>query len=192
MTSRPPACSPRRMACLPSRKPRTNQPTPVAEASSSQADALALMKADQVDEAGGKSRSLAQPPGCRDKRRVASKRALRALAGRRGRERDGRVSGGSTGRPGSDRIEHAELGVPTTLLLISAAAYRLRQFSGRWWRRIRVCARHRWPPPEHAFPGAAVLERERQRDHEGAIARPSLSRSRGRVPIVQEGGFRPS
>jgi hypothetical protein len=35
----------------------------------------------------------------------------------------------------SDRIEHAEIGVPTTLLLASAAAYRLRQLTSRWWRR---------------------------------------------------------
>ncbi len=35
----------------------------------------------------------------------------------------------------SDRIEHAEIGVPTTLLLVSAAAYRLRQLTSRWWRR---------------------------------------------------------
>jgi hypothetical protein len=35
----------------------------------------------------------------------------------------------------TDRIEHAELGVPTTLVVVSAAAYRLRQLAARWWRR---------------------------------------------------------
>jgi methionine-rich copper-binding protein CopC len=35
----------------------------------------------------------------------------------------------------ADRIEQAEIGVPTTLVLASAAAYRLRQLTKHWWRR---------------------------------------------------------
>ena len=41
------------------------------------------------------------------------------------------------GDPRSDRVEHAELGVPTTLVLVSAAAYRLRQLASHWWRVTR-------------------------------------------------------
>jgi hypothetical protein len=35
----------------------------------------------------------------------------------------------------SDRIDQADLAIPTGLIVVSAAAYRLRQFAGRWWRR---------------------------------------------------------
>jgi hypothetical protein len=44
-------------------------------------------------------------------------------------------SNGELNNTRADRIEHAEIGVPATVLLASAAAYRLRQLTSRWWRR---------------------------------------------------------
>jgi hypothetical protein len=43
----------------------------------------------------------------------------------------------------SDRIDQADLGIPIGLIVVSAAAYRLRQFAGRWWRSVRVGSRGR-------------------------------------------------
>jgi hypothetical protein len=49
----------------------------------------------------------------------------------------------------SDRIDHADLGIPTGLIVVSTAAYRLRQFAGRWWRGIRVGSRGRATVKSH-------------------------------------------
>ena len=44
-------------------------------------------------------------------------------------------SNGESDNSRADRIEHADIAVPTALLLASAGAYRLRQLASRWWRR---------------------------------------------------------
>src|SRR5262249_14122477 len=35
----------------------------------------------------------------------------------------------------SDRLEYADMAMPTTLIVVSAAAYRLRPLVTKWWRR---------------------------------------------------------
>ncbi len=110
---------------------------PGAGPSSSQADLLALMKADQVTKlAASLGRWLTPLAAATRVESSADEPFEPKVADEAESEMVGSVANRSLDR-GSDRIDHAELGIPTTLLLISAAAYRLRQFSVRWWRRTR-------------------------------------------------------
>ncbi len=47
---------------------------------------------------------------------------------------------------GTERMVDADIGMPTGLILVAAATYRLRQLAGRWWRRSRGQVR----PPSRA------------------------------------------
>lgn len=64
------------------------------------------------------------------------------------------------GDPRSDRVEHAELGVPTTLVITSAAAYRLRQFASGWWRRAHKRALGPRPDARRCGPGPHAFRRK--------------------------------
>jgi hypothetical protein len=108
-----------------------------AGASSSSGDALAVMKADRIVELAarlgrwlslGASEEEAAPDG-------GELAGPELLAGT-----DAEIGRGSADRlpeHSSDRIDQADLGIPTGLIVVSAAAYRLRQLAGRWWRRTR-------------------------------------------------------
>ncbi|MFO0889706.1 MAG: pre-peptidase C-terminal domain-containing protein [Isosphaeraceae bacterium] len=45
---------------------------------------------------------------------------------------------------GQDRVERATVGVPLSLVVAIAAAYRLRHWAGRWWRRVPTTSRGHW------------------------------------------------
>jgi hypothetical protein len=103
---------------------------------SSQADAAALVQADRL--AGiaamlGRLLSLGSGTDEVSPPQIGQAAPQELLA-----DATAAMPGPSNGEPNNtraDRIEHAEIGVPTTLLLVSAAAYRLRQLTSRWWRR---------------------------------------------------------
>jgi hypothetical protein len=108
-----------------------------SEESASAADASALAKTDRIEDLatmlvrwmipGSTGKESDQAPA------ELGPGTLLAAAGA-GAEHDRGQPDLSSARR-SDRIDRAELGVPTTLLLVSAAAYRMRQLVRRWWRR---------------------------------------------------------
>jgi len=120
-------------------------------ASSSSADALAVMKADGIAELAGLLGRWLSPGGGED--------AAAARGGELGGSgllagtdmETGRVPADRSAELSSDRIDHADLGMPIGLIVVSAAAYRLRQLAGRWWRRtrgqVRVPPRPQVRPP---------------------------------------------
>jgi hypothetical protein len=114
-----------------------------AAGSSSEADGLALSKTDQIEDLAAMLVRW-MIPGSTDPENGQAPAELApdtilAAAGSEGEQ----FLGQAEPLPGrkSDRIDRAELGVPTTLLLLSAAAYRVRQLARRWWRRSGGSAR---------------------------------------------------
>ena len=62
----------------------------------------------------------------------------------------GRGPADRAGERETERMTEADLGMPTGLIVVAAAAYRLRQLAGRWWRRrcqVRVSSRAEARPP---------------------------------------------
>ncbi|MGB2608621.1 MAG: hypothetical protein WBC80_06570 [Isosphaeraceae bacterium] len=62
----------------------------------------------------------------------------------------GRGPADRSGERETERMTEADLGMPTGLIVVAAAAYRLRQLAGRWWRRrcqVRVSSRAEARPP---------------------------------------------
>jgi hypothetical protein len=112
-----------------------------AQVESSRADARALVQADRIAQIAAMLQHLVSPEQTSDQDlpTTGGERPSGLLVAEVGSGVDVR----STDQPADrqlDRIEHAELAIPTALLLASAAAYRLRQFSARWWRQ----SRNRW------------------------------------------------
>jgi hypothetical protein len=100
-------------------------------------DALALLRVDRiVDLAGRLERWLMGARAESDESSPATGDDL--LASLLGEERAPGAAGNDLADSRQDRIERAELGVPITVVLAAAAAYRLRQFAIGWWRRSRL------------------------------------------------------
>ena len=49
----------------------------------------------------------------------------------------GRGPADGSSESSTERMTEADLGMPIGLIVVAAAAYRLRQFAGGWWRRTR-------------------------------------------------------
>jgi hypothetical protein len=103
----------------------------------SRADALALVKADQIAEVVTALKRWFTQGGAANQEQpaIANDDLLASLldddAGRPQR------SGDASRDFREDRIEHADLGVPTSVIVVAAAAYRLRQLATGWWQRNR-------------------------------------------------------
>jgi methionine-rich copper-binding protein CopC len=116
---------------------------------SSQADAAALVQADRLAgiaamlgrllSLGSGPDEVSLPQSCQTAPQELLADAAAAQPG---------PANGELDNTRADRIEHAEIGVPTTLLLASAAAYRLRQLTSNWWRR----SHDRKAPPKRPQP----------------------------------------
>ena len=103
---------------------------------SSTADALALSKSDRIVELAAQlGRWFGLGTGEENPGMGMAPTALDLLA------RDGTEPGQDSGRELSgtsmERMVEADLGMPVGLVFVAAAAYRLRQFTGRWWRDTR-------------------------------------------------------
>jgi hypothetical protein len=113
---------------------------PAADPSPASAgDAIALTKADRITELAGR---LGRWFGLRIGDEGTTYDAAWAdpdLLARNGTERGLRSSASPAGS-GTEEMTEADLGMPTGLVVVAAAAFRLHQFAGRWWRRSRVQA----------------------------------------------------
>ena len=118
-------------------------------ASSSSADALALTKADRITELASRlGRWFGLNTG-EEGATVGGDLAEPDLLARNEAEA-GRGPADRTGERETERMTEADLGMPTGLIVVAAAAYRLRQLAGRWWRRrcqVRVSSRVEARPP---------------------------------------------
>jgi len=113
---------------------------PTDPAPASAGDALALTKADRItDLAGRLGRWFGLKTG-QEGATVDDARAEPELLARNESEPGGGPTDG-TAESGTERMTEADLGMPTGLVVVAAAAYRLHQFAGRWWRRTRSQAR---------------------------------------------------
>ena len=119
-------------------------------ASASSADALALTKADRITELASR---LGRWFGLNTGEEGAT--AGRDLAEpdllARNEAEAGRGPADRSGERETERMTEADMGMPTGLIVVAAAAYRLRQLAGRWWRRsrcqVRVSSRPEARPP---------------------------------------------
>ncbi len=105
------------------------------DAAQESADALAISRSDRIVELGLLLEGWFSPAVITGAQEIPSgapsalPEMLAAIEAERVRRQD-------LMQPGhSDRIDQADLAIPTGLIVVSAAAYRLRQFTGRWWRR---------------------------------------------------------
>ena len=118
-------------------------------ASSSSADALALTKADRITELASRlGRWFGLNTG-EEGATVGGDLAEPDLLARNEAEA-GRGPADRSGERETERMTEADLGMPTGLIVVAAAAYRLRQLAGRWWRRrcqVRVSSRAEARPP---------------------------------------------
>jgi len=119
-------------------------------ASSSSADALALIKADRITELASRlGRWFGLNTG-EDGATAGGDLAEPDLLARNEAEA-GRGPADRSGERETERMTEADLGMPTGLIVVAAAAYRLRQLAGRWWRRtrgqVRVPSRPEARPP---------------------------------------------
>ncbi len=119
-------------------------------ASSSSADALALTKADRITELASRlGRWFGLNTGDEGST-VGGDLAEPDLLARNEAEA-GRGPADRSGERERERMTEADLGMPTGLIVVAAAAYRLRQLAGRWWRRsrcqVRVSSRAEARPP---------------------------------------------
>ncbi len=118
-------------------------------ASSSSADALALTKADRITELPSRlGRWFGLNTGDEGST-VGGDLAEPDLLARNEAEA-GRGPADRSGERETERMTEADLGMPTGLIVVAAAAYRLRQLAGRWWRRrcqVRVSSRAEARPP---------------------------------------------
>jgi len=118
-------------------------------ASSSSADALALTKADRITELASRfGRWFGLNTG-EEGAPVGGDLAEPDLLARNEAEA-GRGPADRSGERETERMTEADLGMPTGLIVVAAAAYRLRQLAGRWWRRrcqVRVSSRAEARPP---------------------------------------------
>jgi hypothetical protein len=102
-----------------------------AQESSTRADALALLRADKIANLAALLGRWFVPRAGQNPD-AESEAGGDPAAGEMVAQAE-RIEG--NGDLKADRVERAELGVPTSLLLVSMAAYRLRQLAARWWRR---------------------------------------------------------
>jgi hypothetical protein len=119
-------------------------------ASSSIADALALTKADRITELASRlGRWFGLKTG-EEGATVGGDLAEPDLLARNEAEA-GRGPADRSGERETERMTEADMGMPTGLIVVAAAAYRLRQLAGRWWRRsrcqVRVSSRAEARPP---------------------------------------------
>jgi methionine-rich copper-binding protein CopC len=109
-------------------------------ASASSADALALTKADRITELASRlGRWLGLKTG-EEGATLGGDLAEPDLLARNEAEA-GRGPADRSGERETERMTEADLGMPTGLVVVAAAAYRLRQLAGRWWRRSRCQVR---------------------------------------------------
>src|SRR5208337_4035640 len=119
-------------------------------ASSSSADALALTKADRITELASRlGRWFGLNTGEEGATAGGDLAEPDLLA--RNEAEAGRGPADRSGERERERMTEADLGMPTGLIVVAAAAYRLRQLAGRWWRRsrcqVRVSSRAEARPP---------------------------------------------
>ncbi len=119
-------------------------------ASSSSADALALTKADRITELASRlGRWFGLNTGEEGATAGGDPAEPDLLA--RNEAEAGRGPADRSGERETERMTEADLGMPTGLIVVAAAAYRLRQLAGRWWRRsrcqVRVSSRAEARPP---------------------------------------------
>ncbi len=113
-------------------------------------DALALNKADRITELAGRlGRWFGLKTG-QEGATVDGALAESDLLVQNETEPGGSPADGSA-ESSEERMTEADLGMPTGLIVVAAAAYRLRQLAGRWWRRtrgqVRVPSRPEVSPP---------------------------------------------
>jgi hypothetical protein len=105
-------------------------------ASASSADAQALTKADRITELASRlGRWFGLKTG-EEGATVGGDLAEPDLLARSETEA-GRDPPDGSAETSTERTTEADLGMPTGLIVAAAAAYRLRQLAGRWWRRTR-------------------------------------------------------
>jgi hypothetical protein len=113
-------------------------------------DVLALNKADRITELAGR---LGRWFGLKTGQEGATVDGALAESDLLARnETDpGRGPADGSAESSTERMTEADLGMPTGLIVVAAAAYRLRQLAGRWWRRtrgqVRVPSRPEVSPP---------------------------------------------
>ncbi len=120
-------------------------------ASSSIADALALTKADRITELASRlGRWFGLNTGEEGATAGGDLAEPDLLA--RNEAEAGRGPADRSGERETERMTEADMGMPTGLIVVAAAAYRLRQLAGRWWRRsrcqVRVSSRAEARPPD--------------------------------------------
>ncbi len=105
-------------------------------ASAASADAQALTKADRITELAGRlGRWFGLKTG-QEGATIDGALAESDLLARKETE-PGRGPADGSAESSTERMTEADLGMPTGLIVVAAAAYRLRQLAGRWWRRTR-------------------------------------------------------
>ena len=105
-------------------------------ASASSADVQALTKADRITELAGRlGRWFGLKTG-QEGATIDGALAESDLLARKETE-PGRGPADGSAESSTERMTEADLGMPTGLIVVAAAAYRLRQLAGRWWRRTR-------------------------------------------------------
>jgi hypothetical protein len=110
--------------------------TEAGPALASTGDALALNKADRITELAGRlGRWFGLKTG-QEGATVDGALAESDLLARNETE-PGRGPADGSAESSTERMAEADLGMPTGLIVVAAAAYRLRQLAGRWWRRTR-------------------------------------------------------
>ena len=119
-------------------------------ASASSADALALTKADRITELASRlGRWFGLNTG-EEGATVGGDLAEPDLLARNEAEA-GRGPADRSGERETERMTEAHLGMPIGLIVVAAAAYRLRHLARRWWRRsrcqVRVSSRVEARPP---------------------------------------------
>jgi hypothetical protein len=99
-------------------------------------DALALNKADRITELAGR---LGRWLGLKTGQEGATGDGVPAESDllARNETEPGRVPADGSAESATERMTEADLGMPTGMIVVAAAAYRLRQLAGRWWRRTR-------------------------------------------------------
>src|SRR5271166_5810102 len=119
-------------------------------ASSLSADALALTKADRITELASRLGHWFGLNTGEEGATVGGDLADPDLLARNEAEA-GRGPAERSGERETERMTEADLGMPTGLIVVAAAAYRLRQLARRWWRRsrcqVRVSSRAEARPP---------------------------------------------
>ena len=124
----------RRRRSWPRRQPRQPQAPGSCSPALRSRDALALTKADRITELArrlGRWFGLNTGEGGAT---VGGDLAEPDLLARNEAEA-GRGPADRSGERETERMTEADLGMPTGLIVVAAAAYRLRQLAGRWWRR---------------------------------------------------------